>query len=485
MSPLRRVLRNTAIQVGGEALSKVASLAFYVVLARELGTAGFGTFTYSLSLGLMLMSVAGLGIDDLIVRDGARDRSREPRLLVDALTAKAVTGGLALLLAVAIAIFVDTPGEAGGAAIVLLALAALVEQIVSSVGSVLEGRERFAAVNVAVVAQRWLTALAGVCAVLLGAGVLAACVSYLAGALVALVTVTLALRRAGVGRLPPPSRESARALALMSLPIGVSGMFTVVLFRVDATMLAALQDTSAVGLYGAAYRLLETTLTVSFAAVGALAPMLARLSLSEPSRLRELYQTACKALLALLLPVGAGFVLFAAPIVELLYGPEYREAVLALRLLGGAAALYGLSYLSTYVLISVDRQRLIPLITGVGALLNILLNLVAIPLYSLDGAAAVTSITQLGLVLGTGALTLRAVGAISLGAVFCGPLLGCAAMVGLVLLLGDSLVLIPVAGAAYVAVFLSWEHWRDPQELRAAMDALRGRPPTERPQGAR
>ena len=51
-------------------------------------------------------------------------------------------------------------------------------------------------------------------------------------------------------------------------PIGLAGLFGIVLFRIDMVMLAAFEPHEVVGRYGAAYRLFETTLFLSWA-VGA------------------------------------------------------------------------------------------------------------------------------------------------------------------------------------------------------------------------
>ena len=45
MSVSRVIARNTGVQAAADLLGKVASLAFYVVMARELGQGGFGDFT--------------------------------------------------------------------------------------------------------------------------------------------------------------------------------------------------------------------------------------------------------------------------------------------------------------------------------------------------------------------------------------------------------------------------------------------------------
>src|SRR3712207_6855227 len=46
----RLVARNAAFRSGGEVVAKLASVAFYVAMARALGETGFGDFQFALAL---------------------------------------------------------------------------------------------------------------------------------------------------------------------------------------------------------------------------------------------------------------------------------------------------------------------------------------------------------------------------------------------------------------------------------------------------
>ena len=98
----RLVARNAAVRVAGEVLAKLASLAFFIVMARQLGEAGFGEFQFALALTGALVYVAGFGADDLIAREVARDRGRAGRLLADASAIKLLGGILMVGVAVVI-----------------------------------------------------------------------------------------------------------------------------------------------------------------------------------------------------------------------------------------------------------------------------------------------------------------------------------------------------------------------------------------------
>ena len=55
----------------------------------------------------------------------------------------------------------------------------------------------------------------------------------------------------------------------MSLPFGLQDLFSVMLFRLDTVILSLMATQAAVGRYGAAYRLFEATLFITYALMGA------------------------------------------------------------------------------------------------------------------------------------------------------------------------------------------------------------------------
>jgi O-antigen/teichoic acid export membrane protein len=473
VSSARIIARNTSVQAVAEVLGKVATLAFFVVMARELGQEGFGDFTFALSLALMTTVFAGFGVDQVIARTVSREATGAPRLLSDALTVKVAFGlvGIALALAVAFAGGYDADVTL---AVGILAVAAVTELVTKVFHATFQGLDDMRPVAVAFLIQRYFTAIAGVALLLAGAGVVAMALVYLGGALLA--QLFIAVRLAGRDIRPEArlSPAGARALVRGSLALGITLILNTALFRVDATLLSLLEGNADVGIYGAAYRLLETTLFLSYAFVSALLPTLSRLS--GPA-LRETYEVGMKLVATALLPLGTVFVVFAEPIVDLLYSDEYAAAVGALRLLGAAAALYGVAYLSSYVLIAQSRYlSALPWATGAVLVVNVVLNLILIPRYSYDGAAAATSISEALLAAAFLFYARRVAGPISLRRILTGPVAGCVAIAAVWALAGATLVALVVAGLAYVAVVLAVERQLFPSDVRLLLAAVRRRP---------
>jgi O-antigen/teichoic acid export membrane protein len=472
----RVIARNVGVQSSAEAISKVAALVLYAVMARSLGEEGFGEFSFAFSLGALLVVLAAPGVGDVVTRTIAREPRALGRLLWNALALRGAFGVAALAIVTAIA-FAGDHSATTRATVVLLTLALLIEGMTKLVHAVFLGYDDSRPIAASLLIQRLFTATAGATVAAAGLGLVAISCVFLAGSVLGLGYALWRLR--GSVGVPPRtfSASEARRLYSIAWPIGLSGIFTTILFRVDTLILAALDSKATVGLYGATYRLVDATLFLSFSVGSAMLPVLSRLGRDTRPSAADAFSSGAKVLVAILFPLGLGAALFAEPVLRLAYGEDFVAAATALRLLGGTIALYGISYLASITLVGQDRQRWIPWVSGVGALLNISLNLVLIPSMSLDGAALATTITEAARASALVYLVSRAAGRIDVARMLLGAVTGCVAMLGVRLATGEHLLAVVPAALAYVAVFVAYERLRHPDDVRLIVAVLTRRPP--------
>jgi O-antigen/teichoic acid export membrane protein len=475
----RRIAKNTGVQAAGDVASKVLSAAFYVVMARELGKAGFGDFVFAASV-VFFGEMAEFGLGFLLTREVGRNPENTHRLFWSALVLTLALGVVGLALAFGIAV-VGGYGTSVLLAVLILALAKLVELAGRIAAATLRGFEEMGPIAVSLILQRLSTAVVGIAAMLAGAGLLEVSAIYLGGAVVGLGYIGWALVQRAVRPRLQLSLGLVREVFLKAVPFGLSALSGTALARIDAVLLSLMKGNVAVGLYGSAYRVFESTLFFSWAFGFATLPALSRLSDRDPERLRYAYETTCKVVTVVLFPVGLAFVLFSSPITKLLYGHPYADAASALSWLGAAVALYGLFWVSFNVLAARGRQRVVAWTSAAVLVQNIVLNLVLIPAYSFNGAAAAMTISQATLTVTLMGFAIRATGPISLPRVLAGPSLGCLAM-AVAWLIDDGLVGLVAAGIAYLLVLSLAERRLWPGDTGRLLRAVLRRAPA--PDGA-
>jgi O-antigen/teichoic acid export membrane protein len=449
----RRLLANTGFRSVAEVGSKVATFALLTVLAREVGDDELGVYLFAVSLAMLASTAADFGQDKVLTREVARRPDQAEHYFGNTLALRLVVGLPAIVVLPFVVRLLGYGGKAPMVAAVV-GLAVLAELLTTTCFAVYQSFERMGYVPVVLLTERWLIAAGGIAVVLLGRSILAVAVVFLAGATVGLA---LAVRLLVTRVVPVRIRTDPRTwwpLMRAALPLGVAGVFSTILFRVDMTMLAAYKDAAVVGNYGVAYRLFETTLFLSYSVVAGAFPVYAKLEPDGDQPLGQVFARTLKLATGLVVPLAVGLAVLAGPVVRLVFGNDFEDTPRALALLAPAIAVFPVGYLAGYLLIARNQERRLVAVYAALAVENIASNAVLIPLLSLHGAAIATSVTQVLLAGVLLRMARRAAGGVDLAGAFATPV-AAAAAAGLVMWLTRSALPVAVGagGLTYVVAF--------------------------------
>ena len=471
----RRILANVGWRALTDVGSKTITLVLYAVIARELGEASFGVFTFALAFVMLVTTLANFGQDGILTREVARDHGLVHRYFANTLALKVAVAMPALAVALGAAWAIGMDGTTR-LVVVFLGVAVVVEALIQTCFAVYQAFEQLSLMPAVVITQRVVTTIPAIVAMLLGAGIVAVAAIYAAGTLVAIwLAMTLLVRRVARPRFETDVR-SWWPLMRVAAPLGLAGVFITVLLRVDTAMLAFYKSHAVVGNYGAAYRLFEATLLVSWSVTTAVYPVFSRLTRSSQPPLALVFERALKLVVAPTLPLAVGAVLLGGDLVHAIYGSGFDSAGSALAYLSPAVVLYPVAQVSAALLVAQNRQVTIAVVYGLVALENVLANLVLIPLFSLQGAAAGASVSQALLAVPMFVLARRVAGSIDLPRIFAGPLIASAfSAAGMFVFRGTFALAVGAGLVLFVASLVAFERRFYPDDAGALADFLRRR----------
>lgn len=176
--------------------------------------------------------------------------------------------------------------------------------------------------------------------------------------------------------------------------LAAGGALAVVYVKVDSLLVGKLQNIEAVGYYGIGYKFADLA---SFLPVALTTPVLTHLVESWPDDRERFHRTVRQGLVIMAccaVAVVGTFAGVAQQAIALTYGAPYTSAAGAAVLLVAGAGISFVSVLSFTVLLAVGRNKPYVVITLVGLVLNVAVNLVVIPAHGYQGAAAVTVGTE-------------------------------------------------------------------------------------------
>jgi O-antigen/teichoic acid export membrane protein len=279
--------------------------------------------------------------------------------------------------------------------------------------------------------------------------------------------------------LPESGREELRR---SSRGYGAQDILGMLLAKIDAVLLSFLATEAAVGRYGAAYRLLESTFFLTSAVNGAFAAMYAYLERDSEPSVDVAFERSIKLALCALVPCGVAFGVLSEPVARLFFGEELEGSAEPLLLLAPVVALLGIVTLGSSLLVGRREPSVLVRLASTAVVVNIALNLALIPPLDDEGAALAMLITATifaGLVLRQAVIT---VGGVRWRAMGVGPLAGGAAMAAAMLPFADSLPLaLPVGAVAYGAVLYAVERALCPRDVDFLVGMVRSRVRRTRP----
>jgi O-antigen/teichoic acid export membrane protein len=452
-----------------EVVGRLAWFAVFAGLGRAQGEAEVGVFVFAAAFVQIGVLALDLGLDRYLIRTVAKEWEERHHLASDIVAMKLVlalpmTGAL-----IALASLMGFEGETR-LTILILSFAFVCESLGRTAFSLLIAREAGGPIAITAMSQRVLAASAGILLLVLGYGVVAVALAYALGAVFGLVlAVVLTHRAIGLPRWSP-NRARWAGHARTSLPFATEDVFTVLLFKLDAVILALLTTQVAVGVYGAAYRVFEATLVVPYALVRAFAAMYVYLERDTSPTIHGTFSRSIKLALAGLLPLSVGFGLLAEPLVTAAFGPEFDEAADPLRLLAPAIAMLGVVSLSNAVITSRSDPRMVMYLTAGITALNIVLNFALIPEFGASGAAGAMLISEALFSASALVLASRVVGGVEWTHMLAGPAVAAGAMAAVIIPLAESPIIAAGAGAlVYVVALFAVERITSPADVEFAL----------------
>jgi len=170
-------------------------------------------------------------------------------------------------------------------------------------------------------------------------------------------------------------------------------IFSTIHLSIAQIMLSKLQSVEAVGIFGAADRLLSVCKTIPVAFSSALLPFFTRHFTSGTDDLRVLSSDCLRWLFLTILPVVVGTFVLADSIVTHIYGQEFVSSGQVLRVHILSLVPFTTVIVLAHILIATDNQKVDLKINIVAAIMNFLLCLLFIPYFAEMGAVYATLLT--------------------------------------------------------------------------------------------
>ena len=397
MRTVQKIAKNTGIIIAGNVVFRLISLFVIIYLARYLGTAGFGKYSFVFAYLTFFSIIADLGLQQILVREMARKPSTTQTLIGNAYVIRFLFTVFAIVLSIAIISLLPYPADTT----LYVCIASITLFFISFsdfYATIFQANLAMEYNVIAKLAFKFLSA-GLIFWIILSHGTLTHVMIVLVFSEGIKTLISYLFSRKFVRPSFAIDFGLWRYLLKECLPLALTGVITIIYYRIDVIMLSMMKGDVPVGIYSAAYRLCDPFSLIPYALTMSLFPLMSSYFKSSEDSLIRTYTLALRYLLIIALPIAVGTVLVADKVILIVYGDPFADSSTVLQILIWAVMFGMVNTLFLNVLVAIERQRLVMRSVMFCAAVNVVFNILLIPAMSYNGAAvaAVASAAALAL----------------------------------------------------------------------------------------
>lgn len=389
---MNKVAKNAVWIIGCKLVQSL--LAFFVgmLTARYLGPSNYGLITYAASLVAFVVPISTLGLNNIIVREIVDNPELEGLNLGTAILLNLISSVFCIIGVTVFSALIN-PKEPITTIVCFLYSLILLFQALEQINYWFQAKLLSKYTSIVSLCAYSVVAAYKIYLLATGKSIYWFAVSNAMDACLIAVANLVIYHKLGGKRLSFSFENGKRMFAKSRFYI-VSSMMLTVFAQTDKIMLKQMLNDAAVGYYGAAVACAGLTSFVFTAIIDSFRP-----SVFEGYKInQQVFEHRLIMLYSMIIYLSLAqcviMATFSGLIVHIIYGDEYKLAGEALRIIVWYTTFSYLGSVRNIWILACNQQKQLWKINLSGALANVLLNALLIPIWGVNGAALASLITQ-------------------------------------------------------------------------------------------
>jgi len=379
--------------MSGKIISTLLGLVVVALITRHLGAEGYGNYTTVVTFLQFFGILADFGLVLVTVQMISEHQANERAIINNLFTLRFISAFLFLGLA-SIIVFFFPYSDLIKWGVCLTSLSFFFITLNQILTGLFQKHLSLMWVALAENIGRIILLAFTIVAVLMGAGLLPILLAVVLGSFANFLTLFFASRKF-VRIKFVWDNFIIKKIITRAWPIGVSIAFNLIYLRADTLILTLVGTQTEVGIYGAAYRVLDILLMLPILIMGITLPILTHAWTSKNlARFKRAMQKIFNIFVMLFMPILLGATLFATHVMVLIAGKEFAGSgpILVILLIAFAAA--SISTLFGHATVAINHQKKVIWIFATDAVLALIGYIIFIPRFGMQGAAWVTVFSE-------------------------------------------------------------------------------------------
>jgi O-antigen/teichoic acid export membrane protein len=370
--------------------------AFIIIYAaRVLGAAGYGIFSYVVTLAGFFGIFVDLGINSVLIRDGSKASPEERQSLFSTtLIMKAIAIAASVLIVMFVApLFSTLPG-----AIMLLPLLALIiifDNTRDFLAALFRAEEKMEWDAASFLLENFSIAIIGFIFLKISATPKSFTEAYVIGTAIGALTAIWLLRGRFKNIFAGASAKRMIAIIKIAWPFAITGALGVLLTSIDILIISWMKTAADVGIYSAAIRIVQVLYMMPGIIQISTLPLLARLAKHDNAKFRIVLERTLVFIFLFSIPLSLGGIILGTQIMGFVFGSTYAVGGLALSILMLNLSFDYAGSIVASGIFAYDHQKNLIISSAIAGAANVLFDILLIPRWGMTGSAVATLIAQI------------------------------------------------------------------------------------------
>ena len=390
----RKYFANTGWMFFGQMFSLLVAFFVGAWIARYLGPENYGVMSYAISFVGLFGFLSGFGVDSILNRELVKFPEKKDELLGTSFWMKLFGGLIAIIIINIISFFVNQSFLSR--LLILVFSFSFIFQSFNVVSNFFQSQIISKKVVQVQIGVNLFSTLIKIIFIYLNLGVIWITSVYLVDGLVmALGFIAIYYKKEKKLFKISIDKNILKTLLKDSLPLMFSVVALTIYGKIDQVIIGKMLNESSVGIYAVAVKLSEVWYFIPGLICTSLFPAVINAKSADP----DSYKRRMSALYAFLIYIGL-FVsviifFFSGPVIKIIFGPDYIDSIKISQIYAwSGVSMFLMTGFWTYLL-SENYIKIYLFAMIFGAVSNILLNIILIPVFGVAGSAYATLVSYM------------------------------------------------------------------------------------------
>ena len=390
----QKYLRNTGWMFFGKFFTLGISFFIGIYIARYLGPSNYGLFSYVISFVGLFGFLASFGIDSIVSREIIKDHGKKDELIGTTFYLK-IIGSIIAITAIIIVSFFTTKDLFTLGLIWIFSLN-FIPQAFNIIEIYFQSQVLSKNVVKAQIISNVISTLLKILVIVFNKGIFWLLVILIVESAIYALILLFSFRKFGNHiRQWKFNITVAKSLLKDSWPLMLSTVAIGIYMKIDQVMIKNMLGNEQVGIYAVAVKLSEVWYFIPMLICTSLFPSIVQAMHTS----KELFESRMKKLYFMMFWLSTGIATFITIlshlIIKVLFGLQYLGAVTTLQIYVWAGIGVSLGLIVNQYLLVNNYTKISFYITLIGAMINVIFNIILIPRMGISGAAVATTISYI------------------------------------------------------------------------------------------